>query len=81
MPTERQSTAVGVVTAASYGGTALAFGLSPSLISGMGWQAVFYLFGGLALLWLPLWAPVQASQGGRLRPWQQSCHVQRAAAP
>ncbi|KIZ02030.1 major facilitator superfamily transporter [Monoraphidium neglectum] len=59
VPTERQSTAVGVVTAASYVGTALAFGVSPTLISKLGWQAVFYLFGALALLWLPVWWPVR----------------------
>jgi len=29
---------VGVVTAASYGGTALAFGVSPFIISHYGWQ-------------------------------------------
>lgn len=37
VPTENQSTAVGVVTAASYVGTALAFGLAPTLIEDLGW--------------------------------------------
>jgi len=32
-----QSTAVGIVTAASYGGTALAFGVSPYIIKEFGW--------------------------------------------
>jgi ACS family sodium-dependent inorganic phosphate cotransporter len=49
---------VGVVTAASYAGTALAFGLSPLLITKFGWPAVFYLFGGAALVWLPFWLPL-----------------------
>lgn len=37
VPPERQSTAVAVVTAASYGGTALAFGLAPTIIEDLGW--------------------------------------------
>jgi ACS family sodium-dependent inorganic phosphate cotransporter len=64
VPVERQSTAVGVVTAASYAGTALAFGVSPSLIARLGWPAVFYLFGALALLWLPLWFPIKVRRRG-----------------
>lgn len=63
VPTDRQSTAVGVVTAASYAGTALAFGVSPALIGRLGWPAVFYLFGAMALLWLPLWWPIQVGRG------------------
>jgi ACS family sodium-dependent inorganic phosphate cotransporter len=58
VPTSKRSTAVGIITAASYAGTALAFGLSPLLISRFGWQWVFYLFGGSALLWLPFWLPL-----------------------
>lgn len=37
VPGESQSTAVGIVTAASYAGTALAFGLSPAIIDNWGW--------------------------------------------
>ncbi|GIL86331.1 hypothetical protein Vretimale_13699 [Volvox reticuliferus] len=59
VPVRNQTTAVGIVTAASYAGTALAFGISPLIISKFGWQWVFYSFAGLALLWLPLWLPVQ----------------------
>jgi ACS family sodium-dependent inorganic phosphate cotransporter len=58
VPTSKRSTAVGIITAASYAGTALAFGISPLLISRFGWQWVFYLFGGSALLWLPFWLPL-----------------------
>ena len=65
VPAARQSTAVGVVTAASYAGTALAFGLSPALIARLGWQAVFYLFGAMALLWLPLWWPIREAPAAR----------------
>jgi MFS family permease len=58
VPVSKRSTAVGIITAASYAGTALAFGLSPLMISRFGWQWVFYLFGGSALLWLPFWLPL-----------------------
>lgn len=60
VPQQSQSSAVGIVTAASYIGTALAFGLAPMLIQRHGWPTVFYLFGGSALLWLPFWLPVRA---------------------
>ncbi|GIL53865.1 hypothetical protein Vafri_9379 [Volvox africanus] len=59
VPVQNQTTAVGIVTAASYAGTALAFGISPLIISNFGWEWVFYSFAGLALLWLPLWLPIQ----------------------
>ncbi|GLC40516.1 hypothetical protein PLESTB_000705400 [Pleodorina starrii] len=59
VPVRSQTTAVGIVTAASYAGTALAFGISPLIISKFGWEWVFYAFSGLALLWLPLWLPVK----------------------
>ncbi|MEW5319083.1 MAG: hypothetical protein WDW38_010254 [Sanguina aurantia] len=62
VPPGAQSTAVGVVTAASYMGTALAFGVSPWVISTYGWPFVFYTFAALALLWLPLWLPVGEQQ-------------------
>jgi ACS family sodium-dependent inorganic phosphate cotransporter len=67
VPVARCSTAVGIITAASYAGTALAFGISPYLISRFGWQSVFYLFGGSALLWLPFWLPLQVRSS-----WQQA---------
>lgn len=38
VPQDRRSTAVGVVTAASYAGTAVAFGLAPTIIEDLGWQ-------------------------------------------
>ncbi|KAF8063765.1 PHT4 [Scenedesmus sp. PABB004] len=62
VPPSKRSTAVGVVTAASYAGTALAFGISPLLISRLGWQWVFYLFGASALLWLPVWLPLNVQR-------------------
>ncbi|KAK9828817.1 hypothetical protein WJX72_002260 [[Myrmecia] bisecta] len=59
VPVERQSTAVGIVTAASYMGTALAFGVSPVIIDQLGWPWAFYIFGALACLWLPFWVPMR----------------------
>ena len=38
VPTDKQSTSVAVVTAASYLGTALAFGLAPAIIEELDWQ-------------------------------------------
>lgn len=38
VPADKQTTAVGIVTAASYAGTALAFGVSPLIISQLGWE-------------------------------------------
>jgi ACS family sodium-dependent inorganic phosphate cotransporter len=59
VPRERQSTAVGFATAASYAGTAIAFGLAPVVIASRGWPDVFHLFGASALFWLPFWLPVR----------------------
>eukprot|EP00200_Dunaliella_tertiolecta_P010630 CAMPEP_0202374722 /NCGR_PEP_ID=MMETSP1127-20130417/5492_1 /ASSEMBLY_ACC=CAM_ASM_000462 /TAXON_ID=3047 /ORGANISM="Dunaliella tertiolecta, Strain CCMP1320" /LENGTH=767 /DNA_ID=CAMNT_0048971947 /DNA_START=858 /DNA_END=3162 /DNA_ORIENTATION=+ len=68
VPPASQSTAVGVVTAASYAGTALAFGVSPYIISEFGWPWVFYSFAACALLWLPLWVPTAVSNAPLPRP-------------
>lgn len=55
VPAGFQSTAVAIVTAASYAGAALAAGVSPYIISVWSWPAVFYIFGAFAVVWLPLW--------------------------
>mmetsp|Transcript_25907 Transcript_25907/g.66670 ORF Transcript_25907/g.66670 Transcript_25907/m.66670 type:complete len:585 (+) Transcript_25907:161-1915(+) len=57
VPRKYQSTSVAAVTAASYLGTAAAFGISPAIIEKAGWEWSFYLFGAAAVLWLPLWLP------------------------
>eukprot|EP00919_Chromeraceae_sp_WS-2016_P036376 GHVR01086348.1.p1 GENE.GHVR01086348.1~~GHVR01086348.1.p1 ORF type:complete len:573 (+),score=160.53 GHVR01086348.1:63-1721(+) len=54
-PKKRQSTAVGIVTASCYFGAFFAFFLSPILMESFGWESSFYVFGGISLLWLPLW--------------------------
>eukprot|EP00775_Hariotina_reticulata_P002109 gene2109-2428_t len=54
VPVAKRSTAVGIITAASYAGTALAFGISPLLISRFGWQSYAQSYGMYGLLtWLP----------------------------
>jgi len=63
VPVERQSTAVAVVTAASYAGAAVAFAATPPIVSAFGWRAAFYSFGGLMVFWLPLWLPLNLSEG------------------
>ncbi|CAJ1346710.1 unnamed protein product [Effrenium voratum] len=55
VPRSQQSSAVALVTAASYAGAGLAFLLVPGIIEQYGWQVSFLGFGGLALLWLPPW--------------------------
>ncbi|KAJ9521589.1 hypothetical protein QJQ45_008921 [Haematococcus lacustris] len=81
VPQQSQSTAVGVVTAASYAGTALAFGVSPVIISQLGWQWVFYLFAGLALVWLPFWLPIGTADNARWGWLKQSSTKADAALP
>lgn len=88
VPAEKRSTAVGIVTAASYAGTALAFGISPLLISKFGWQWVFYLFGGSALLWLPFWLPLNVARqppgdaiSGRSASWLPAQQQQQQQLP
>ena len=56
---QHQSTAVAAVTSASYVGSVAAFIICPLLFETTffekSWEAVFYFFGGLGLLFLPLW--------------------------
>jgi ACS family sodium-dependent inorganic phosphate cotransporter len=61
VPREKQSTAVALVTASSYAGTALAFAVAPFVIETIGWPWVFYMFGASATLWLPFWTPLTIS--------------------
>lgn len=56
VPKDRQSTAVAAVTAASYGGAAFAFGVTPAVVLAGGWEAAFYTFGAAAIFWFPFWA-------------------------
>ncbi|CAK9043498.1 unnamed protein product [Durusdinium trenchii] len=75
VPREKQSSAVALVTAASYAGAGLAFLLVPGLIQAYGWQVSFFGFGALALLWLPPWLLQDVPSGrssGATADWSPS---------
>ncbi|EKX38160.1 hypothetical protein GUITHDRAFT_158528 [Guillardia theta CCMP2712] len=55
IPNERKTTVVAIVTAASYVGSLLAFAVCPAIMASSSWDSVFYSFGSLGLVWLPLW--------------------------
>ncbi|CAD7698949.1 unnamed protein product [Ostreobium quekettii] len=61
VPFSFQSSAASIATSASYAGTVLAFFVSPLIIGAWDWPWVFYLFGGLALFWIPFWLPMAVS--------------------
>lgn len=67
VPVRHQSKAVGVVTAASYVGGLLSFGLSPTIIKLAGWPWCFWLFAALAVPWCVLWWPVPSSSSSSAR--------------
>jgi ACS family sodium-dependent inorganic phosphate cotransporter len=56
VPDGRRSGSIGTVLALAHCGTAMAFGLSPTLIELGGWESSFYAFAGMGALWaLPWW--------------------------
>ena len=63
VPKGYQSTAVAVVTAASYAGVAVAAGAAPWIIEEYSWPFVFYVFGLSAVLWLPFWLQATVPSG------------------
>lgn len=67
VPKGYQSTAVAIVTAASYAGVAVAAGAAPWIIAEYSWPYVFYAFGLSAIVWLPFWlqATVPANPNNR----------------
>lgn len=75
VPQERQSTAVGVVTAASYVGTALAFGLAPTIIEELGWPVSMSHQKGEWGISLPVrcWRPELGGLSGALLLLACSC--------
>lgn len=78
VPKSQQSSAVALVTAASYAGAGLAFLLVPGIVETYGWQVSFFGFGALALLWLPPWllqAPSGRSSTVNLSPSQMTQNI------
>jgi len=55
IPTEEKSRAVVFVNSGLYLGTILGLLTSPMLINAFGWQSVFYVFGGVGLVWVVIW--------------------------
>ncbi len=54
-PQQEYSRATGFCWAGGYAGSILAFPLASWILSMWGWRAVFFLFAGLGLAWLPFW--------------------------
>eukprot|EP00741_Cyanophora_paradoxa_P002185 tig00000553_g2118.t1 len=59
---EESNRAVALVTSSAFAGTILASAVCPPLIAARGWPSVFYLFGGLGLVWLPPWLLLAADR-------------------
>jgi MFS family permease len=54
-PKQEYSRATGFCWSGGYAGSIVAFPLASAILSTWGWQAVFYIFTALGLLWLPFW--------------------------
>jgi ACS family glucarate transporter-like MFS transporter len=54
-PREEYSRATAFCWSGGYAGPIIAFPLASAILHAWGWPAIFYLFAGLGLLWLPFW--------------------------
>jgi MFS transporter, ACS family, glucarate transporter len=54
-PRQEYSRATGFCWSGGYAGPIIAFPLASAILHAWGWPAIFYLFAGLGLLWLPFW--------------------------
>ena len=57
LPVSERGLALGLLNSSVSGGTIIALAVTPFLIELGGWQAVFYVYGGLGLLWALWWLP------------------------
>eukprot|EP00239_Pterosperma_sp_CCMP1384_P012157 CAMPEP_0197866514 /NCGR_PEP_ID=MMETSP1438-20131217/44255_1 /TAXON_ID=1461541 /ORGANISM="Pterosperma sp., Strain CCMP1384" /LENGTH=487 /DNA_ID=CAMNT_0043485085 /DNA_START=895 /DNA_END=2358 /DNA_ORIENTATION=- len=78
VPLDRQSTAVGVVTAASYLGAAAAFQLTPIIIRHFSWEDSFTFISSAGLIWLPFWLLLPLPPA-RVDPKTPSCSLEDLA--
>lgn len=62
MRKDETSSSIGFMTASSSAGTLFAFLVAGKIISIYGWPSVFYLFGGLGILWSIIWVWVVPSR-------------------
>lgn len=58
LPVSERGLALGLLNSSVSGGTIIALAATPFLIELGGWQTVFYVYGGLGLLWALLWLPL-----------------------
>lgn len=77
VPRSKQSLAVGIVTAASYAGAALAFLIVPSIIQNFGWPTSFLGFGAAAFLWLPAWLALDHGSSRASQKLEQSMQTSK----
>jgi len=54
-PQQEYSRVAGFCWSGGYAGSILAFPLASAILALWGWRAVFFLFAGLGLIWLPFW--------------------------
>jgi MFS transporter, ACS family, solute carrier family 17 (sodium-dependent inorganic phosphate cotransporter), other len=55
VPAGERSRSLALVYSGMYVGSMLGLGVSPSLIASFGWPSVFYIFGGLGVIWWAFW--------------------------
>lgn len=55
VPAGERSRSLALVYSGMYTGSMLGLGVSPGLITHYGWPSVFYIFGGLGVLWWAFW--------------------------
>ncbi|MEX2261417.1 MAG: MFS transporter [Bryobacteraceae bacterium] len=54
-PRQEYSRVTGFCWSGGYAGSIVAFPVASAILSAWGWQAVFFLFALLGLIWIPLW--------------------------
>ena len=76
IPAEERSTAVGIINAGTAVGSVLAAPLVARVILTLGWRWVFFLSGGLGMMWVVWWWASYRGGGsggvGRIR-WMREC--------
>ena len=55
VPAGERSRSLALVYSGMYTGSMLGLGVSPGLITHYGWPSVFYIFGGLGVVWWMFW--------------------------
>jgi MFS transporter, ACS family, hexuronate transporter len=63
IPAEERSTAVGIINAGTAVGSVLAAPVVARIVLTLGWRAVFFVAGGLGIVWVVWWAVAYRSDG------------------